>query len=102
MPEQNPMPERRSRGKESSGLQSLVQVEKITQIAVILPCAVCIGWLGGAWLDHHFHQKWMTLVGFVLGCIAGMTSAIKLAISLVNEPKKRPADSEPKSGPDAP
>lgn len=102
MPYQNPTPERRARGKESSGLQSLVQVEKITQIAVILPCAVCIGWLGGAWLDGYFHQKWMTLVGFVLGCVAGMTSAIKLAISLVNEPRKKSVDSSPKDGPDAP
>ena len=102
MPYQNPMPERRTRGKESTGLQSLVQVEKITQIAVILPCAVCIGWLGGMWLDRYFHQQWITLTGFVLGCVAGMTSAIKLAISLVNEPKKKPGESGPKGGSDAP
>lgn len=91
MPFHNPIPGRENNDKLSkgmrSGLQSVVQVEKISQIAFILPVAVLIGWLGGAWLDQHFHQSWMTLTGFILGSIAGMTSAIKLALSMVNEPK---------------
>lgn len=82
-PTQNP-PER---GRSPSAMQSYVQVEKIAQIAFILPCAAVIGWLGGGWLDAHLHQSWMTLGGFILGCIAGMTSAIKLAMSMVAEPK---------------
>jgi len=68
-----------------------VQVEKIAQIAFVLPCAVCIGWLGGMWLDQHFHQDWMTLVGFILGCVAGMSSAIRMALDMVKDPKRGPA-----------
>jgi F0F1-type ATP synthase assembly protein I len=95
MPYHKPIPGDDKRDSFSSGMQSglksVVQVEKIAQIAFILPCAVCIGWLGGAWLDSHFHQSWITLTGFMLGCIAGISSAIKLAMSMVNHPKGRTA-----------
>ncbi|MDE3200612.1 MAG: AtpZ/AtpI family protein [Acidobacteriota bacterium] len=95
MPYHKPIPDdgKRSEGSGGlfSGLQSIVQVEKIGQIAFILPSAAVIGWLGGAWLDGHFHQKWMTLTGFILGCIAGISSAVKLAISMANEPLKDPS-----------
>ncbi len=92
MPYHKPIPDDGKRNSDSggglfSGLQSIVQVEKIGQIAFILPTAAVIGWLGGAWLDGYFHQKWMTLTGFMLGCIAGISSAIKLAISISNDPK---------------
>lgn len=87
MPYHKPIPESSKPNAFSSGLRSYVQVEKIAQIAIVLPCAVCIGWLGGAWLDAHLHQSWMTIVGFVLGCVAGMSSAIKMAMSMVAEPK---------------
>ncbi len=86
----NPIPER----KEPAGLtgvaKTYVQVEKIAQIAIVLPCAVLIGWLGGAWLDHRLHQSWITIVGFVLGCAAGMSAAIKMAMALVADPKRKP------------
>ena len=82
-----------SGGKKRSGLGeavgTYVQVEKIAQIALVLPCAVLIGWLGGTWLDHRFHQTWMTLTGFILGCIAGFTSSIRMAMALVKDPGKK-------------
>ena len=91
MPYHKPIPDDGKRDEGSgglfSGLQSIVQVEKIGQIAFILPSAAVIGWLGGTWLDGHFHQSWMTITGFMLGCIAGISSAIKLAISMANDPK---------------
>lgn len=86
-----PIPDPSKPNPFSSGLRSYVQVEKIAQIAFVLPCAVCIGWLGGMWLDQHFHQNWMTLVGFVLGCVAGMSSAIRMALDMVKDPKRGPA-----------
>jgi ATP synthase protein I len=86
-----PIPESSSRNIFSGGLRAYVQVEKLGQIALVLPCAVCIGWLGGAWLDQHFQQHWMTIVGFLLGCVAGMTSAIRMALDMVKDPKRGPA-----------
>ena len=64
----------------SSGLQTLVQVEKLTQIAVVLPAAVLIGWGAGALLDKWLHQDWIYIVGVVFGAIAGMTEAIRQAL----------------------
>lgn len=86
---QNPTPGRKPRGAFSEAIGSVVQMEKIVQIVLVLPCAVLIGWGAGMWLDDHFHQSWMTLTGFVLGCIAGFSSVIKMAMQTVNEPGKR-------------
>ncbi len=62
------------------------------QIALVLPCAVLIGWGGGAWLDMHFHQSWITVAGIVLGSIAGMMSAIRMALAAVSSSR---AENEP-------
>lgn len=88
MPYDNPTPERKTGGKLHEAVKTYVQVEKVGQIALVLPSAVLIGWLGGVWLDGHFHQSWMTITGFLLGCVAGMTSVIRMAMTLVAEPKK--------------
>lgn len=85
----NPIPERKDGGGLAGFGKTYVQVEKIAQIAIVLPCAVLIGWLGGAWLDLHLHQSWITVVGFVLGCAAGMSAAIRMAMALVAEPKRK-------------
>ena len=69
--------------------KSYIQVEKVAQIGLVLPCAGLIGWLGGAWLDGHFHPHWMTITGFLLGCVAGMTTAIRMAMQLVADPAKK-------------
>jgi hypothetical protein len=83
MPFNNPIPKRKRDEQDSGGVQSYVQMEKVIQIAIVLPVAVLIGWLGGAWLANRFHQPWMTLAGFVLGSVAGLSSAIRLAVMFV-------------------
>lgn len=92
MPYHNPIPERKDKSGLSGAVKTYVQVEKIAQIAFVLPSAVLIGWLGGSWLDSHFHQSWMTITGFVLGCIAGFTTTIRMALDLVKDPKKSAAE----------
>jgi ATP synthase protein I len=72
----------------SSFTSSLVQAERLLQIAFILPCAMLIGWGAGWWLDHHFHMHWATLVGLIVGIAAGMLSAIRMALDAGN-PKGR-------------
>jgi F0F1-type ATP synthase assembly protein I len=76
----NPVPENKTQGKAAGGFQSLVQAEKLMQIAFVLPSAMIIGWLAGAWADAKLHQSWMTIVGVIFGCVAGLYYVIRLAM----------------------
>ena len=61
-------------GKGSGGkgaLGELVKAESMIQLAIALPAGCVIGWLIGAWLDRHFHQNWMGIVGILLEAVAG-------------------------------
>ena len=80
MPFHRPIPEQRERGKVSSVVDAIVQAEKMIQVALVLPCAAFVGWLGGAWLDRRLHQSWISLVGIVFGGVAGLIYVIKLAL----------------------
>jgi F0F1-type ATP synthase assembly protein I len=94
MPYNRPIPDDKPRDKASKGLvEGLVQAEKMMQIALVLPSAVLIGWLGGMWLDKRLHQSWITLAGFILGSISGLASAIRMAMAGAADPK-----SEDKNG----
>jgi ATP synthase protein I len=66
------------------GLHSLVQAERVMQIAFVLPCAMLFGWGLGWCVDHFLHVGWATIVGLVLGLIAGMVSVIRTAVSAMN------------------
>jgi F0F1-type ATP synthase assembly protein I len=69
------------RRKNSAGLETLVQAEKLMQIAILLPSAAFIGWLLGAWADKVFHQSWIAVVGIVFGGISGIVYVVRLVIS---------------------
>lgn len=75
----NPIPDRKP-SKGGAGLQSLVQAEKLLQIAFVLPSAMIIGWLAGAWADSKLHQSWLTIVGIIFGCISGLVYVVRLAM----------------------
>ena len=87
MANHRPNPDDKQGSSLAQAAKTYLQVEKIAQIALILPCAVLIGWLGGSWLDGRFHQSWMTITGFLIGCVAGFTSVIRMAIGLVGGSK---------------
>ncbi|HEY6488352.1 MAG: AtpZ/AtpI family protein [Terracidiphilus sp.] len=72
--------ERKTRSKTASGLQSLVQAEKLLQIAFLLPSSMIVGWLLGAWADSKLHQSWITITGVIFGCVAGLVYVIRLAM----------------------
>jgi len=57
--------------KKGGALGELVKAESMIQLAIALPAGCVIGWLIGAWLDRHFHQNWMGIVGILLGAVAG-------------------------------
>jgi ATP synthase protein I len=81
MPFNRPIPESKPRSKSSSGIETLVQAEKLMQIAILLPSAAFIGWLGGAWLDGRLHQSWMGTAGIVFGGISGLVYVIRLVMA---------------------
>jgi ATP synthase protein I len=58
-------------GRGKGPLGDLVKVESMVQLAIALPAGCVIGWLGGSWLDRHFHQTWISIVGILLGAAAG-------------------------------
>jgi hypothetical protein len=76
-----PIPDPPPRRKSSSGLDTLVQAEKLMQIAILLPSAAFIGWLLGAWADKAWHQSWIGLAGMVFGGISGIVYVVRLVLS---------------------
>ena len=80
MPLDSPTPEQKKRGKAAGGMESLVQAEKLLQVALVLPSAMFIGWLAGAWADAKWHQTWITIAGVIFGCISGLYYVVRLAI----------------------
>jgi ATP synthase protein I len=64
-------------GKGSLG--DLVKAESMIQLAIALPAGCVIGWLVGGWLDRHFHQNWISIVGILLGAMAGFIQIFRTA-----------------------
>ena len=81
MPFNRPIPDPAPRRKQSAGLDTLVQAEKLMQIAILLPSAAFVGWLFGAWADKAFHQSWIGLAGMVFGGISGIVYVVRLVMS---------------------
>jgi len=81
MPYNKPIPEDGRPKKDTGGLATLVQAEKLMQIAILLPSSAFIGWLAGAWADKALHQSWIGIAGIVFGGIAGLVYVIRLVMS---------------------
>lgn len=81
-----PIPDRNSDGRPSGLFKSLVQAEKLIQVALILPCSAFIGWLAGDWLGGRIHQTWLAAVGVLFGGAAGLVYVVRLAMAAVNDP----------------
>jgi ATP synthase protein I len=71
----------KSNSNKSGALHSLVQAERLVQIAIVLPAAVFIGWAGGALLDRWTHQHWIYIVGLLFGAVAGLVEAVRQALN---------------------
>ena len=61
-----------------------VQVAKYSQLAVVLPAATVVGWLIGQALDRWLHTTWLSLVGLILGIVAGFVELIRTVTSKEN------------------
>jgi F0F1-type ATP synthase assembly protein I len=65
--------------KKRGALGELVTAESMIQLAIALPAGCLIGWLGGSWLDRHFHLGWIAIVGILLGAVAGFMQIFRTA-----------------------
>jgi hypothetical protein len=81
MPFIRPNPDAKPRSKPSSGLASLVEAEKMMQIAILLPSAAFIGWLAGVWADSLLHQSWIALAGIIFGGVSGLVYVVRLVLA---------------------
>ncbi len=81
MPFNRPIPNSKPASKMSSGVEAIVSAEKLMQIALLLPSAVGIGWLLGAWADSRFHQSWIAIAGIIFGSVSGLFYIIRMAIT---------------------
>ncbi|MGH9518606.1 MAG: AtpZ/AtpI family protein [Terriglobales bacterium] len=97
MPFQRPIPEAKKPGKTTPGLHALVEAEKMTQIAILLPVTALVGWLAGAWLDERLHQGWMGVTGVLLGGVAGLVYVIRLAMTSVKSAEPQDDAPSPKN-----
>ncbi len=57
-----------------------MQAARYSELAMIFPAAVVVGWLSGAALDRRLHTSWLYIVGLILGAIAGFAQLIRMVI----------------------
>lgn len=75
------------RERKSSGmLRSVVQAERLIQLALVLPAATLIGWAIGLGLDHWLGRHWISIAGLVLGAIAGFVDVFRVVIRMAKTP----------------
>jgi hypothetical protein len=103
MPFNRPIPDQSDSGqpqpRNNGGIQTLIQAEKLTQIAVLLPSAAFIGWLAGAWLDSKLHQSWIGLAGIVFGGISGLIYVVRLVVTSGGDPASAGTKESPRRKP---
>ncbi len=92
MPYHRPIPDPKQNGKNQGLFSAWIEAEKLMQIALVLPCAAFVGWLIGAWCDHHFHQSWIAVVGVVFGGASGLVYSIRVAIAANKDPAMQDDD----------
>ena len=72
-----PSPDERNSDKKKN---PWVQVGRYSQLALMLPAGVVVGWLVGSALDRWLHTSWISIVGLFLGIVAGMIELIRTAL----------------------
>jgi ATP synthase protein I len=72
-----PDPDRKNSGKKEN---FWVQAARYSQLAVVLPAALVVGWLIGAALDRWLHTTWLYLAGILVGIAAGFVELLRTAM----------------------
>jgi len=92
VPFNRPIPPQKEPRKYGSGLATLVEAEKMMQIAILLPCAAFIGWLLGAWADSRLHQNWIATTGIIFGGVSGLVYVVRLVLHTKPRPTSTTVD----------
>lgn len=98
MPFNRPIPKPRQGTKFSSSLASLVEAEKMIQVAVLLPSSAFVGWIIGAGLDKLFHQTWISLLGILFGGISGIVYVVRMVVESSRKPSQNSTPDSGKTG----
>lgn len=69
----------------SGMLGSLVRIERLIQIALVLPAATFIGWAVGLGLDHWLRLQWVSVAGLLVGVLAGFVEIVRAVAKLSKE-----------------
>ena len=77
IPPADPPPDRDDSGQKRSFWN---QAARYSQLAVVFPAALVVGWLIGAALDRWLHTTWLYLAGILLGIAAGFIELIRSAM----------------------
>jgi F0F1-type ATP synthase assembly protein I len=56
-----------------------VQFGRYSEIAFMLPAGTVAGYLLGSLLDRWLHVTWISIVGLILGTVAGLIELIRMA-----------------------
>ena len=58
-----------------------VTLGRLSGLALLLPCAVVVGYAAGWWLDHHFRTGHVfTIAGTLTGALAGLYELLREAL----------------------
>jgi ATP synthase protein I len=89
MPIDPPNPQGSGNKPDDGGMQTLLQAEKLTQIAFVIPAALVVGWIFGALLDRWLHTHWIYIAGLIFGAAVGLAEVVRMALSAGNPPSSR-------------
>jgi ATP synthase protein I len=81
MPFNPPIRDQHRPAKSANPLASLVEAEKMMQVALLLPSSAFVGWIFGALLDKALHQTWISLVGILFGGISGIVYVVRMVMA---------------------
>jgi ATP synthase protein I len=57
-----------------------VMAARYSELALVLPAGVVVGWLVGSALDRWLHTTWLYLAGIFLGIVAGFFELVRTAL----------------------
>jgi len=78
----SPDTNQRPQGEKESGWR---QFGRYSHLGFILPASAVVGLLIGTWLDRMFKTTWISLVGLLVGCVAGFVELIRTAVKASKE-----------------
>lgn len=80
-PKNDSAPQNASGGGNGDKRSGWAQVAKYSEIAFIFPAATVAGLLVGVALDHWLHTSWLSVVGLLIGILAGFVQLIRMGLS---------------------